>query len=139
MAPSRASAQSRSHPPSPDSGLIGRVGALGIDWPRSAGYFGGIGLALGFGMVDPPLAVFIAAVPFIKMLNRRGAPAALRTTGQFFEGMSKPVGGDSEGTLWLNGPAPREVTDPLRDHLPTARTSAGGRRRRPSTTTARRT
>lgn len=86
---------------SPNRGLTGRVGAFQVDWPRSAGYFGGVGLATALGLLDPPVALFIAAVPFIKMLNRADAATPLRYIGQFFEGMAQPVGGDAQGTITL--------------------------------------
>lgn len=83
--------------------IVSRVGPVEIDWPRSLGYFGGIGLAVGIGLIDPPVGAFIAAVPFLKMLNRRRAATPSRFVGQIFEGLSKPVGGDSEGTIRLVG------------------------------------
>ncbi len=33
------------------------------------GYFAGIALAVSAGLIDPPIGVFIAAIPFIKMLD----------------------------------------------------------------------
>jgi hypothetical protein len=89
------------HPGGEDRGLIARVGRLAIDCPRSAGYYGGVAAAVGLGLIDPPLGLFIAAVPFLKMLNHDSAPRAARMVGQFFEGMAKPVGGDGEGTIVL--------------------------------------
>lgn len=82
-----------------DGGLVSRIGPLEIDWPRSFGYFGGIGLAVGIGIIDPPLGVFIAAIPFLKMLDLGGAPKPSRFLGQIVEGVAKPVGGDSQGTV----------------------------------------
>lgn len=80
-------------------GMVSRVGPLEIDWPRSLGYFGGIALAVGLEIIDPPIGLFIAAIPFLKMLNSSEAPAPSRFVGQVFEGVAKPVGGDSEGTI----------------------------------------
>lgn len=40
-----------------------------MDWPRSLGYFGGTGLAVATGLIDPPLGLFIATVPFLRMLD----------------------------------------------------------------------
>jgi hypothetical protein len=70
-----------------------------VDWPRSLGYFGGIGLAMGAGLIEPPLGVFIAAVPFLKMVDLPGFPNPARFVAQVFEGVAKPVGGDSQGTV----------------------------------------
>lgn len=80
-------------------GLVSRIGPIEIDWPRSLGYFGGIALAVGIGLVEPPIGVFVAAVPFLKMLDASRAPSPARFVGQVFEGVAKPVGGDTEGTV----------------------------------------
>jgi hypothetical protein len=84
-----------------DWGLVSRIGPLKVDWPRSIGYYGGIGVALTAGMIEPPLAIFIAAIPLIKLLNRPGAPVAQRVVGQLLDGAAKPVGGSSEATIEL--------------------------------------
>jgi hypothetical protein len=86
-------------PADQQKGLVSRVGPLEIDWPRSLGYFGAVGLAVGIGMIDPPAGLFIAAIPFLKMLDVSRAPNPVRFFGQVFEGMAKPVGGDSQGTV----------------------------------------
>ena len=83
---------------------MSRVGSLEIDWPRSLGYFGGIALAVGAGLIDPPVGVFIAAIPFIKMLDLPRLSSAPRFLAQIFEGVAKPVGGDSEGTVRIVTP-----------------------------------
>lgn len=82
-------------------GLVSHLGPVSVDWPRSMGYFGGVGLAVAVGLVDPPLALFIAAVPFLRMLNTPGARASIRFGAQVIEGMAKPVGGDAEQTVSL--------------------------------------
>jgi len=130
-----------------DRGLLSQVGPMLVDWPRSAGYFGGIGLALAFDLINPPLALFIASIPFLKMLNRPGAAKPVRVLSQFFDGMAKPVGGDGTSTVKLTmsesvkpGPrgsrrptrrprviaAPSETTSP-----PSAATARARRPRRP--------
>jgi hypothetical protein len=78
---------------------VSRFGAFEIDWPRSLGYFGGVGLAVGAGLIDPPLGAFIAAVPFLKMLDIPGLPNPARFVAQVFEGVARPVGGQGEGTV----------------------------------------
>ena len=45
-----------------EAGIVIRTGRLEIDVPRALGYFGGIAAAVAVGMIEPPLAVFIAAV-----------------------------------------------------------------------------
>src|SRR5436305_12318165 len=78
-----------------------RVGPLLVDVPRSAGYFGGAALALGLGLVEPPLAVFIAAVPLFKVLTHRALPARVLVVGELIEGAAKPVGGDDDPSIQL--------------------------------------
>ncbi|HUZ02125.1 MAG TPA: hypothetical protein VMU89_17395 [Thermomicrobiaceae bacterium] len=87
-----------------EADLTGHVGPIEVDWPRSAGYFGGIALATALGMVEPPLALFIAAIPFFKLLNQPSVPRPLRVVTHFLDGMAKPVGGEAEATLWLAKP-----------------------------------
>lgn len=78
-----------------------RVGPVLIDVPRSIGYFGGVGAAVALGLVDPPLAVFIAAAPFLAMLTHRSLPVPVRVVGQALEGAAKPIGGDDDGYVKL--------------------------------------
>jgi hypothetical protein len=85
-------------------GVIFRLGWLEVDVPRSIGYFGGIGLAVCAGALEPPLGLAIAAVPLIKMLNLARAPIPSRFVGQILEGMALPIGGDSQGTIRLVTP-----------------------------------
>jgi hypothetical protein len=78
-----------------------RLGPVLVDVPRSVGYFGGAALALGLGLVEPPLAVFIAAVPLFKVLTHRALPAPIRFVGEVIEGGAKPVGGDDDPAIQL--------------------------------------
>jgi len=87
----------------PDQGLVVHVGPLKIDVPRSLGYYGGV--AVGVGVIDPPLALFIAAIPAMKMLMNSQAPTAMRFIGQVFDGAAQPLGGDAEGTVRLDDDA----------------------------------
>jgi hypothetical protein len=94
-----------------DRGLTSRIGPVEVDWPRSIGYYGGISVAVAVGMIEPPLAIFIAAIPFLKMLNRPTASWPSRFVGQVLDGAAKPVGGSSEATIELTSakapPTPR--------------------------------
>src|SRR5437016_5228012 len=83
----------------PDSVLEVEVGRVRVDVPRSAGYFGGLAIAVGMGLVEPPLAVFIAAVPVFKALTNSALPLAVRTVGEILQGAAKPVGSDAEGVV----------------------------------------
>lgn len=85
----------------PDRGLVLHAGPVSVDVPRSLGYYGGIAVAVGAGMIEPPLALFIGAIPLVKMLMRGSAPQPLRFLGQVFDGAAQPVGGDAEGTIRL--------------------------------------
>jgi hypothetical protein len=75
------------------------VGAVEVDIPRSVGYFGGLAIAVGVGLVEPPLALFIAAVPAFKVLTNSALPLGVRVVGELLEGAAKPVGGDAEGVV----------------------------------------
>lgn len=86
-------------------GMTSRIGPVEIDWPRTIGYYGGVGLALAFEIIEPPLALFIAAIPLLKMLNRPEASRATRFVGQMIEGAAKPVGGSAEATIQLAEPS----------------------------------
>jgi hypothetical protein len=98
---------------SQDRGLVSRIGPVKIDWPRSIGYYGGIGIAVAAGVIDPPLAVFIAAIPFLKMLNRPRASQPVRFIAQVLDGAAKPVGGSSEATIELEAAnAPQQSPRP---------------------------
>lgn len=78
-----------------------QLGPVLIDVPRSIGYFGGVSAAVALGLVDPPLAAFIAAVPFLAMLTHRSLPVPVRFIGETLEGAAKPVGGDDDGYVKL--------------------------------------
>jgi hypothetical protein len=77
------------------------MGPLELDVPRTIGYFGAIALAVAFEVIEPPVGIFIAAVPFMKLLQQRREPKPARFVGAVLEGASKPVGGDSEAVIRL--------------------------------------
>jgi len=87
-----------------DRGLTSMVGPVEVDWPRSIGFFGAVGAAVALDLLSPPVGIFIAAVPFVKMLNRPGTKGIQRFVAHLFEGAAKPVGADSEGTVRLARP-----------------------------------
>ena len=109
-----------------DEDLTGRMGPIEVDWPRSAGYYGGVALAVAFELIDWPVGLFLATIPMVKLLNRRSLPRAVRFTVQVFEGMSKPVGGDAEGTLRMV-----RTPQPLKEASERAVDVASPRPRRP--------
>ena len=76
-----------------------RLGPLEVDVPQTVGYFGGIGAALALGLLEPPLAAFIAAVPLVKLLADPGSPIPVRLVAEVIKGAAKPVGSDAEGTV----------------------------------------
>lgn len=79
-------------------GLVSQIGPVAIDWPRSLGYFGGVAAAVALGLIEPPVALFIAAVPLVQMFNRPGVPSPVRFAAQVYEGASTPVGGGVQAT-----------------------------------------
>jgi hypothetical protein len=92
-------------------GLTSSIGdQLEIDWPRSLGFFGGLGAAAALELIPLPIALFVAGVPFLKLLNRPNAPKAQRFVSQLVDGASKPVGGDSEGTVHWADPGSQKPT-----------------------------
>ena len=97
MGTNMASAKAPEQPQEP--GITSKVGQVEIDWPRSLGFFGAIGAATALELIPIPIAVFVASVPFLKLLNRPNAPKASKFISEIVAGASKPVGGDSEGTI----------------------------------------
>ncbi len=47
----------------PENVLEVQVGTVEVDVPRSIGFFGGLAAATGLGLIEPPFALFIAALP----------------------------------------------------------------------------
>ncbi len=87
-----------------ERGLVSRFGPVEIDWPRTLGYYSGIALATAFELIEPPLAIFIAAIPLFKMLNRPKASLPTRLIAHFMDGTAKPVGGGGTSTIRLVTP-----------------------------------
>jgi hypothetical protein len=85
----------------PGNVLEVQVGTVEVDVPRSVGYFGGLAVAVAVGLIEPPLALFIAAVPLFKSLTNTALPDAVRLVGEVLEGAAKPVGSDAEGVIEL--------------------------------------
>ena len=79
-----------------------RIGAVRIDVPRSVGYYGGVAAAVGLGLIEPPLGIFIAGIPVIGALTHSAAPPAVRLVGEILEGGAKPVGGDAEVVVQID-------------------------------------
>src|SRR5438874_3225075 len=84
--------------------MLAQVDPLQVVNPRTIGYFGAIALAVAFEVIEPPIGIFIAAIPFIKLLQQRQEPKATRFLGAVLEGASKPVGGDADATIRLAPP-----------------------------------
>jgi hypothetical protein len=110
---------------SPGNVLEIQAGRVEIDVPRSVGYFGALAAAVGLGLLEPPLAVFIAAVPVFKVLTNSALPRVVRVVGEVLEGAAKPVGSDAEGVIQLadQGVADVEVMSPKTSRR---RSKAGG-------------
>lgn len=82
-----------------DEPFVSKIGPLHVDWPRSLGYFGGIALAVAFDLVAPEIALFVAAIPLIKLLKRKNATGIEKAVAAVIEGAAKPLGGDAESTV----------------------------------------
>jgi hypothetical protein len=83
----------------PGNVLEVEVGTVKVDVPRSVGYFGGLSVAVG--LIEPPLALFIASEPVFEPWTNTGLPKAVRVVGELLEGAAKPVGSDAEGVIQL--------------------------------------
>jgi hypothetical protein len=79
--------------------FVTRIGPIDVDWPRAVGFYGGIAAAVAFDLIAPPLALFVAAVPLLKLLKRRNATTAEQAIAAVLEGAAKPVGGDAEAAV----------------------------------------
>ncbi len=82
-----------------DRDFTTRIGPVDIDWPRALGFYGGIAVALALDVVAPELALFVAAVPLLKLLKRRRATRPERLVAAVLEGAAKPIGGDAEAVV----------------------------------------
>jgi len=100
-----------------EQGLTSQLGPVEINWPLTVGYYGGIGLAVAFDLVAPPVAIFIAAIPFMKMLDRPGASRPTRLVSQVLQGVATPVNGDAPSSIRLTTP---NVADAAHAHHPVA-------------------
>ncbi|HET9891756.1 MAG TPA: hypothetical protein VFQ42_14755 [Mycobacterium sp.] len=85
----------------PENVLEVQMGSVEVDIPRSVGYFGGLVAATGLGLIELPLALFIAAVPLYKILTNTAFPRPVRVVGEVLEGAAQPVGSDAEGVIIL--------------------------------------
>jgi hypothetical protein len=94
----------------PENVLEIQLGSVEVDVPRSIGYFGGLVVATGLGLIEPPLALFVAAVPLFKVLTNTGLPKAVRVVGEVLEGAAKPVGSDAEGVIVLEDQQQSDTT-----------------------------
>ncbi len=102
----------------PDNVLEVEVGTVEVDVPRSVGYYGGLAVAVGIGLIEPPLALFIAAVPVFKVLPNTALPPLVRaarrggqTRWQRCRGRHPPEGSaanpnQSHQTFAATGPGP---------------------------------
>jgi hypothetical protein len=76
-----------------------RIGPLDVDVPRAVGFYAAIAAAVAFDLIAPPLALFVAVVPLLKLLKRRNASTVEQAVAAVLEGASKPVGGDAEAVV----------------------------------------
>lgn len=79
-----------------DQPFVKRIGPVDVDWARSLGFYGGIALAVGLELIAPELALFVAAVPLVKLFKRKNATKIEKAFAGIVEGAAKPLGGDAE-------------------------------------------
>lgn len=94
--------QGKTRTPRDSRGITGNVGPgdqIAVDWPRSIGFFGALGVAAALELVPIPIALFVAAVPFLKLMDDPRSSKPRRVFSHLVDGAAKPVGGDSEGTV----------------------------------------
>jgi hypothetical protein len=61
------------------AGLGGRLDdPFEVDRPRSTGSFGAIGAAVALDLISMPIALFVAGVSFLRLMNRPTAPRPQR-------------------------------------------------------------
>lgn len=114
--------------------LAAGLGPLEIDAPKAAGYYAGLAVALALGVVEPPLAVFIAAVPFFQLFTRPDASRTEWAVGEILQGAATPVGGSASPVIRIadrsqsRQPAflASRLLGPIRDVWVDARRVAGG-------------
>jgi hypothetical protein len=102
-----------------DQPFVVRIGPVDVDIPRSLGFFGGIAAALAFDLIAPEIAIFAAAVPFVKLLKRKNASKPERAIAGIIEGAAKPVGGDAEATVrpsWVDEEKEKEEQEAAEAH-----------------------
>lgn len=88
------------------TGDVGKNDEIMVDWPRSIGFFGALGVAAALELVPIPIALFVGAVPFLKLLDDPSSSTPRRFFTHLVDGAAKPVGGDTEGTVrWARGAA----------------------------------
>ena len=103
-----------------DQPFVYEIGPIKVDVARSLGFFGGLALAVGLELIAPEIALFVAAVPLVKLLKRRDATIPERAVAAIIEGAAKPVGGDAEATV-----RPKWV-DEQKEHPAKAKRGAAG-------------
>lgn len=85
-----------------EQGMVSRFGPVEVDWPRTIGYYGGIALAVAFELIEPPVGIFIASIPLIKMLSRPKLAAPVRFASEVLQGASIPLNGDAEASVRIH-------------------------------------
>lgn len=87
---------------SEDQGMVSQFGPIEVNWPKTIGYYGGVALAVGFELIEPPVGLFIASIPLIKMLSRPKFAQPLRFASQVLQGASIPLNGDAEASIRIH-------------------------------------
>ena len=85
--------------PPEERGMVSQFGPIEVDWPRTIGYYGGVALAVAFELIEPPVGIFIASIPLIKMLSRPKASQPVRFASEMLQGAAIPLNGDAEASI----------------------------------------
>jgi hypothetical protein len=80
------------------TGNVGHDNQITVDWPRSIGFFGALGVAAALELVPMSVAIFVAAVPFLNDGRpRRKHTAQIHQSPRRRRRQARR--GDSEGTV----------------------------------------
>lgn len=85
-----------------EQGMVSQFGPIEVNWPRTIGYYGGIALAVSFELIEPPVGIFIASIPLIKMLSRPKLSQPVRFVSEVLQGASIPLNGDAEASVRIH-------------------------------------
>jgi len=96
-----------------------------VNWPRAIGYFGILGLATALEVIEPPIALFIGALPFIKLVEQSPVPHPIEEGAGVLVGAGQATGTSPEGTFQVSKPQTRRASRNGRARRTRAKAGAG--------------